>query len=158
MVVVQSDHCAFISLVYSLTQNEAAWPHNQIGPACSRMFKWLVLFNLFPVNTDWISLVCLLLIHAIATVFQVYLHGDMMYEMRSKPEPTLLQTQSIFKFPNHISSVWEELAFGGTLSYMQRGEMDCSTAKCYGRNRIYIMSQRSPTLCLNQLSYQPHTP
>ena len=47
--------------------------------------------------------VCLLLFYAIATVFQIYHGGDMMYEMRKgKPDPTLLLTQGIFNLPHHI--------------------------------------------------------
>ena len=46
----------------------------------------------------------------------------MMYEMRRrKPEPTLLPTQGIFTIPHHIGMVWEELAFGDTVSYTQWG-------------------------------------
>ena len=45
----------------------------------------------------------LLLFYTIATVFQLYHSGDMMYEMRRrKPEPTLLVTQWIFNLPHHI--------------------------------------------------------
>ena len=44
--------------------------------------------------------VCLLFC-TIATIFQLYHDGDMMYEMRTrKPEPTLLQTQGIFNLPH----------------------------------------------------------
>ena len=51
-----------------------------------------------------------LLLYAIETVLQLYLGGDMMYEMwgrERKPEPTLLLTQGIFKFnlPHHIGMV-----------------------------------------------------
>ena len=46
---------------------------------------------------------CLLLFYAVATVFQLFHGGDVMYEMRRrKPEPTLLPTKGIFKFPHHI--------------------------------------------------------
>ena len=45
----------------------------------------------------------------------------MMYEMRKKPEPTLLPTQGIFNLPNYIDMVWEELAFDDAVSYTQRG-------------------------------------
>ena len=41
-------------------------------------------------------LLILLLCYAIATVFQLYLDRDIMYEMRRKHEPTLLPTHGIF--------------------------------------------------------------
>ena len=45
-----------------------------------------------------ISPMCVcLLFYAIATVFHLYHDGDMMYEMRRKPDLTLLLTQGIFK-------------------------------------------------------------
>ena len=43
-----------------------------------------------------------MLLYTMATVFQLYLGGDMMYEMRSKPESTLLPTQLILNIPHHI--------------------------------------------------------
>ena len=49
--------------------------------------------------------VVLFLFYAIPTVFPLYDGGDMMYEMRRKPEPTLLLTQWIFYLPNHIDMV-----------------------------------------------------
>ena len=49
------------------------------------------------------SPVCL--VYAIATVFQLYRGYDMIYEMRRKPEPTLLLTQGIFNLPHHIGMV-----------------------------------------------------
>ena len=64
----------------------------------------------------------LLLFYAIATAFQLYHGGAIMYEMRKrKPESTLLSTQGIFNLPHHIGIVWEELAFDDALSYTQRG-------------------------------------
>ena len=52
-------------------------------------------------NVHW-----LLLFYAMATVFQFYHCGDMMYEMRRrKSEPTLLPTQGIFNFPHHIGII-----------------------------------------------------
>ena len=45
----------------------------------------------------------ILLFYAIAIVFQLYLDGDLMHEMRRrKPEPTLTQTQGIFKLLQHM--------------------------------------------------------
>ena len=45
----------------------------------------------------------LLLFYATATVFQLYLSGDMVHEMRRrKPEPTPLLTKGIFYLPHHI--------------------------------------------------------
>ena len=53
-----------------------------------------------------------------ATVFQLYLGSDMMYEMMSrKPEPSFLQTPEIFNLPDHIGQVWEKLAYDDALSY-----------------------------------------
>ena len=48
---------------------------------------------------------CLLLFDTIATVFQLYHGGDMMYEMKEekKKHPTLLPTQGIFNLPHHIA-------------------------------------------------------
>ena len=47
-----------------------------------------------------------LLFCAIATVFQFYLGGDMMYEMRrGKPNPILLLTQGIVNVPHYIGMV-----------------------------------------------------
>ena len=60
--------------------------------------------------------VCFLLFYAIATAFQLYHGGDMMYEIRRKLEPTRLQTQWIFNLPHHIE---EEVAFDDTISYTQ---------------------------------------
>ena len=42
-----------------------------------------------------LPVVCLL-VHAIATVFQLYHVSDMTYEMRRKSEPTLVLTEGIF--------------------------------------------------------------
>ena len=63
----------------------------------------------------------LLLFYAIATVFLVHQGGNMMYEMKSKPEPTLLLTQEIFNLLHHVGMVGEELAFDDAVSYMQQG-------------------------------------
>ena len=67
----------------------------------------------------WI--VCLLLFHARATVFQLYLDSDMMYEMRKrKPKPTLSPTQGIFNLSHHTGMLFEELAFDDAVSYTQQ--------------------------------------
>ena len=51
--------------------------------------------------------VCLLLFDVLATIFQLYIVGDMMYEIRKrKLEPSLLQTRVIFNLSNHIGMVW----------------------------------------------------
>ena len=47
------------------------------------------------------SCVCLVLFYAIATVFQSFQGGDMMYEMRRKPEPTPSPTQGIYKYESY---------------------------------------------------------
>ena len=65
--------------------------------------------------------VYLLCFYVIAKVFQLYLGGDVMYEMRRMPEPALLQTQGIFNLPHHIGMVGEELAFDDAVSYTQQG-------------------------------------
>ena len=50
--------------------------------------------------------VVLLLFHAVATVFQLYVVSDMMYEMkRRETEPTLLMIYEIFNLPHHIGLV-----------------------------------------------------
>ena len=73
------------------------------------------------IETMYIT-VCLLLFYAIATVFQLYHYGDMIYEIRRrKPDPTLLQTQGIFNLPLHIGMVWEELAYVDAVSNTQWG-------------------------------------
>ena len=54
-------------------------------------------------------MVVLLLFYAIARVFQLYLGGDVMNEMREKS--TLLPTQGFFNLPHQIGMVSEELAF-----------------------------------------------
>ena len=43
-----------------------------------------------------------LLFYATTTVFQLFHGGNMMYEMRRKPEPSLLPTMGIFNFPHQI--------------------------------------------------------
>ena len=53
-----------------------------------------------------VAFVCLLLYYAIATVFQLY--HSVIWRMRwegENPEPTLLQTQGIFKLQHHIGMV-----------------------------------------------------
>ena len=65
---------------------------------------------------------CLLLLYAIAMLFQLYHGGDMMYKMRRiKPEPTLLLHEGIINLPHHIGMVLEELTFDDTVSYTQQG-------------------------------------
>ena len=65
-------------------------------------------------------LFCVLL-YVIATVFQLYLGGDMMYKMRRKPEPTPLATKGIFNLPHQKGIVQDELAFDDTVSYTELG-------------------------------------
>ena len=70
------------------------------------------------------DLFVLLLFYGIATVFRLYLGGDIMYEMRKrKPEPTLLLTQGISNLPHFIGMVQKELAFDDTVSYTQWGNV-----------------------------------
>ena len=45
------------------------------------------------------------LFDAIARIFQLSHGGDMMYEMRRKPKPTLLLTQGIYNLAHHINMV-----------------------------------------------------
>ena len=62
----------------------------------------------------------LLLFYAIATVKQLHLGDNMVYEMRRrKPKHTLLLTQWIFNLPHHIDVLREEHAFDDALSYTQ---------------------------------------
>ena len=63
---------------------------------------------------------CFVVALAIATVLQLYLGGDMMYEIRMrKPEPTVLPTEGIFNLSHHIGRVGEELAFDDAIGYTQ---------------------------------------
>ena len=57
-----------------------------------------------PVDSLFVFCFVLLLFYPIATVFQLYLAGDMMYEMKvgRKPEPTLSLTQGIFNLPHSL--------------------------------------------------------
>ena len=65
-----------------------------------------------------ISLFCLLLFYAIATVFQLHHGSDMTYEVGwKKSEPTFLLTQRIFNLPHHTYMVWEELVFDDAISF-----------------------------------------
>ena len=74
--------------------------------------KIQLLLNLSNLFIIFIDLFCCLFFYIIATVFQLYYGGDMMYAMRRRmPESTLLPTQGIFNLPHHIGMVWEELAF-----------------------------------------------
>ena len=62
------------------------------------------------------SQVCLF--YTVATVFQLYHGGDIMYAMRRrKPVPTILLTQGIFNLLHHIGI---ELAFDDAVSYTRR--------------------------------------
>ena len=75
-----------------------------------------------------------LLFYAIATVFQLYLDSDMMYEIRwRKLKPTLLQLKGSITF--HTMKAWYER------NWPLNGEMDCSTAKCYDSDRIHSCAQ-----------------
>ena len=65
-----------------------------------------------------------MLFYAIATVFQLNNGGDMMYESRRKPEPTLLPTQRIVNLPHHIGTVWEELTFDDVVHYTQPAQLN----------------------------------
>ena len=49
-----------------------------------------IYFFIYQSRQDGNHDVCLLLFYVIATVFQLYLGSVLMYEMRRKPEPTLL--------------------------------------------------------------------
>ena len=78
-----------------------------------------------------LCLLCLLLLfYTLATVFQLYHGGAMMYEMRRrKPEPTLLLNQRILY-------AWYERKWPlMTLQIIHSGEMDCSRAKCYSSDQ-----------------------
>ena len=74
-----------------------------------RLLAWLLAS--LRQGKDWLAecrdnVVVLLLFCAIATVFQLYLGGDMRYEIgRTNPMPTLLPTQGINNFPHHTDIV-----------------------------------------------------
>ena len=70
-----------------------------------------------------------------ATVVQLHIGGDMMYEMRRKSESTLLPNQGILNLPHHIGMVLEEMASDDTVNYTQRGK-GLSIGKSYGSDRI----------------------
>ena len=65
-------------------------------------------------------------VSAIATVFKLYLGSDMIFMMRRKPKPTLLLTQEIFNLQHDIG-----------IKVIHSRQMDCSTTKCYGNDRIH---------------------
>ena len=92
---------------------------------------------IFSASQWWERIVCLLF-YTIATIFQLYHGGNMVYELRRKPEPSLLPTQGTFNHPHNIVMIWDELAFGDTVSYTQQGHgwYFCSTATCYGGDRM----------------------
>ena len=51
-----------------------------------------------------------LLFYTIAAVFQLYLGGEMIYEMRRrKPKPTLLPSQVIFILSHHIGMAFDDV-------------------------------------------------
>ena len=65
--------------------------------------------------------VCLLF-YTIATVFQLYLGNEMIYEMRKEKGPSLhfLPTHGIFNLPHHIGMQCDELDFDDAVSYTQK--------------------------------------
>ena len=48
---------------------------------------------------------CLLLFYSIATLFQLYLDGDLMNELRRKPAPTCLAPAGLFKSAHNVGMV-----------------------------------------------------
>ena len=66
-----------------------------------------ILHRLTIVLSHFIDLFdCLLLFYAMATVFQLYYGGDMMYELRRRKfEPTRLTTQGICNLLYHVGMV-----------------------------------------------------
>ena len=67
-------------------------------------FWSVILTDTLLVIASWIAVwFVLLLFYAIATVFHLYLVGDMMHEMRRrKPGPTLSLTHRTFNLPHYI--------------------------------------------------------
>ena len=91
--------CLFIqSCTHAYFYSHAHMPSYTIMHTC--LFCVHVLFMCLD------KTVCWLLFYTIATIFQLYHGGDMMYEMRRrKPEPTLLPTRGIFNLIHHIGMV-----------------------------------------------------
>ena len=83
----------------------------------------------------------------------------MMYEMRRKPEPTLLPTQG--SLTSHtIYARYERDWPLMTLSVMHRGEMDWSTAKCYSRDWIQmemLIVPFCPAMTIAEHQLQPNS-
>ena len=93
----------------------------------------------------------------IATVFQLYHGGEMMYKKRRKKAwaYTFTNSRNFFNLPHHIGMVWEELAFDDAVSYTL-WEIDCSTAKCYTRDwDPYPCPQGHLIPISNRLSHLP---
>ena len=94
---------------------------------CQRTSLWLCVHK---------TLVCLLLLYDIATVFQLYHGGDMMFEMRRrKTEPILLPTQGIFNLPPY------RVAWGKAHSLDTFGAIIFNKAlqKLFRSNKLHIM-------------------
>ena len=88
------------------------------------------------------------LFYSIATTFEPYHDGDMMYEMRRrKPKPTLLPTQGIFNLPYHIGIVWEDLAFDDAISYTYQGKWIAIQSNVMAVTGIRIPFQRVTYNC-----------
>ena len=92
-------------------------------------WMWLISNNMpvdaiykFSVSMPHNLFALVLLFYRIATVYHLYNHSDVMYDMkrirRAQVKP--LPTQGIFNLPHHICMVWEELAFDYSVSYTQR--------------------------------------
>ena len=62
------------------------------------------------------EIVCLLF-YTITIVFHLYHGGDVMYEMRRNPKPTLLPYQRNFNLLHHIAV----LAFDNAVTYTEQG-------------------------------------
>ena len=58
-------------------------------------------------------------------------------------------------FPHHISMVMRGTGLWWCCKLYAVGEMDCSTAKCYGSDRTHTLAPGSPIQRLNQLNYLP---
>ena len=94
----------------------------------------------------------LLLSYIIATLFQLYLGGDMMHKVgRRKPEPTLLLSQGIFNFPHHIYMVADELVIDDAVD--DSVEWIAAQVNVMALSGFISLSAGSPIQCLNQLNY-----
>ena len=68
------------------------------------------------------------------------------------PESTLLATQGIFNLPYHMGMVSEELTFDDAVKLYTAGKWISSQLNVMAVRGLVLVSPRSPTQHLNQLS------